>query len=249
MSGFLVIPAVDIRGGKCVRLYQGMASEETVFSEDPVETALRWEQQGARLIHVVDLDGAFSGEPVNSAIIKKIAGECRVPIEVGGGVRDVQSARAYLDSGVERVIVGTVALEDPGLFSLMADELGDSLVVGIDVKEGTVALSGWTADGAMVPAEAVRMVTSKGAKRLIYTDTAKDGTLTGPNFKGIEEMARVAQVPVIASGGVGELQHITRIARLSGLGIEGVIVGMALYRNKFTLEEAMEVASAKGDPA
>lgn len=242
---FLIIPAVDIMGGRCVRLLQGIPEEETVFGEDPVSMAQRWEDEGAQFLHVVDLDGAFQGKPVNREVIYEIANRLSIPIEVGGGIRDTRTARSYIDNGVSRVIVGTAAFKDTDWLSELAAELDNRLAVGVDVKEGRVAVSGWMEAGSLTPVKAVQELARAGVRRIIYTDTGKDGTLRGPNFVGIEELAGSSPIPLIASGGVGELDDITRISRLAKSGVEGVIVGMALYRNKFTLSEA-EMAVAEG---
>lgn len=239
---FTVIPAVDIRGGRCVRLYQGQPGEETVFSEDPIGAAERWQSEGARFLHVVDLDGAFQGRPVNNDVIMEIAGRLSIPVEVGGGIRTAEAARSYIDGGVSRVVIGTAAFEDSGLLSKMAGELGERLVVGVDVKDGRVAVAGWTGTGGQGPLEAVEMLASAGVRRVIYTDTSKDGTLMGPNLDAIEQLARSCPVPLIASGGVGELEDIARVSSMGALGIEGIIVGMALYKRKFTLAEAQRAA-------
>ncbi len=239
---FTVIPAVDIRGGRCVRLFQGLPGEETVFSEDPLGAAERWQSEGASYLHVVDLDGAFEGRPVNNELIVEIAGRLSIPVEVGGGIRTAESARSYIDGGVDRVVMGTAAFEDPGMLSDMAGELGERLVVGVDVKDGRVAVAGWTETGVQGPLEAVEMLASAGVRRVIYTDTSKDGTLKGPNLAAIEQIARACRVPLIASGGVGELEDIARVSSMGALGIEGIIVGMALYKRKFTLAEAQLAA-------
>lgn len=240
MNGaFTVIPAVDIKGGRCVRLYQGHADEETVFSENPVAVAVHWEEEGARLLHVVDLDGAFTGRPVNRIVVVEIARRLKIPVEVGGGIRDTATALSYVESGVARVVVGTAAFGDPERLSELADALGDRLAVGLDVKDGKAAVAGWMRTSDLSPAGAVEMLAGAGVRRIIYTDTSKDGTLVGPNLGGIEELARSSAVPLIASGGVGKLDDVVRISRMSGLGVEGVIVGMALYRDRFTLKEAI----------
>jgi phosphoribosylformimino-5-aminoimidazole carboxamide ribotide isomerase len=242
---FTVIPAVDIRGGKCVRLRQGLADVETVFDEDPVRAALRWQEEGARLLHVVDLDGAFKGEPVNDRTVIEIASALDIPIEVGGGIRSTNAAEAYVDAGVSRVIVGTAAFRDPDWLREIASRLGGRLVVGVDVKGCKVAVHGWAGVSEEDPGVAVERLAEAGVKRIIYTDTTKDGTLEGPNLAGLEAIASASPVPVIASGGVGSVEDIARVAALSPLGIEGVIVGMALYRGKFSLRAAIAAAEGK----
>lgn len=246
LDEFIVIPAVDIRGGRCVRLWRGLPSEETVFGADPVEAALRWESEGARLIHVVDLDGAFAGKPVNRAVIEKLAGKVAVPVEVGGGIRETSTALRYLESGVERVVVGTRAFEDPSWLESAAGTLGESLVVGVDAKEGLVAVSGWTGSSELTALEAVAVLERSGVSRIIYTDVARDGTLEGPNFDGIEAVARAASIPVIASGGVARIEDIERVFEMRTEGVEGIIVGMALYMGKVSMEEAIKVLEKGG---
>ena len=245
-TGFTVIPAVDIKGGRCVRLFQGLPDEETVFGEDPVVMAQRWEEEGARLLHVVDLDGAFQGRPVNRDIILDIASRLTIPVEVGGGIRNSSIAHSYLNEGVARVIVGTAAFENPEWLVTLAGELKDSLVVGMDIKEGHVAVDGWAEIGTQGPLEAVEWLADAGVRRIIYTDISKDGTLRGHNISGIEQLVARTSVGIIASGGIGELGDIDRVAGMTSLGVEGVIVGMALYKNKFTLAEALAAAEEGG---
>ena len=242
---FKVIPAVDIKGGRCVRLHMGIPDEETVFSEDPLGVAERWQEEGARLLHVVDLDGAFAGKPVNDTVILKIADRLSIPVEVGGGIRTPAAARSYVDGGVARVVVGTAAFKDADRLLKLVADLGERLVVGVDVKDGKVAVAGWEETEDVGPIDAVGRLATAGVPRVVYTDTSRDGTLVGPNFEGIEELARSAPIPVIASGGVGNLEDIERISDMSSLGIEGVIVGMALYRGMFTLAEAMLAAGER----
>lgn len=237
-SGFTIIPAVDIKGGKCVRLWRGLADKETVFDEDPVRSALRWESEGAGMLHVVDLDGAFEGAPVNAGPIKEIVRTLRIPIEVGGGIRTTAAALDYIEAGVWRVVVGTAAFREPEWLRGLAEELGERLVVGVDVKEGKVAVHGWMGVFEEEPGAAVKRLAAAGVCRIIYTDTTRDGTLEGPNFQGIEAIADASPIPVIASGGVGNIADIVRVADMRRDRIEGVIVGMALYKGEFTLERA-----------
>lgn len=239
MTDFTVIPAVDIRGGKCVRLYRGQAEKETVFDADPLQVAKRWEDEGASLLHVVDLDGAFEGSPVNVGLIERIVCSLSIPVQVGGGIRSTGDARAYIDAGVSRVIVGTAAFESEGWLEEVAGELGERLVVGLDLKDEKVAVSGWTGDTGKTAGEALERLTGAGVRRIIYTNVGRDGTLEGPDLEGIEKVARMSQVPVIASGGVSRLEDVLDVWRLSDLGVEGVIVGMALYRGRLNLPEAL----------
>jgi len=238
-NDFLIIPAVDIKDGRCVRLLRGEAAAETVFDEDPLRAALRWQEEGARFLHVVDLDGAFAGQPVNDAHVRRIASGLSIPVEVGGGIRDTKTAVAYIEAGVNRVVVGTAAFSEPDWLEELARELAEHLVVGVDVKKGKVAVRGWTGASEEEPALAVERLARAGVERIIYTDTMKDGTLEGPNFAGLEAIAGASAVPVIASGGVGSVEDLKRIAGMRDLGVEGAIVGMALYRGEFTLRDAL----------
>ncbi|MBK5093624.1 MAG: 1-(5-phosphoribosyl)-5-[(5-phosphoribosylamino)methylideneamino]imidazole-4-carboxamide isomerase [Actinobacteria bacterium] len=239
MAGFQVIPAVDIKGGKCVRLYQGRPEAETVFESDPVDSALKWQDQGAGLLHVVDLDGAFQGTPVNNEVISGLMERLSIPVQVGGGIRSTDTALSYIEAGAARVVVGTRAFSDADWLVDLADKLGDRLAVGVDVKEGRIATAGWLELSEIVPTLAVEKLAAGGVKRIIYTDVTRDGTLDGPDFDGIEEVASASPIPVIASGGVGTVDDVLRIYRMKGSGVEGVIVGMALYKGRFTLDEAL----------
>jgi phosphoribosylformimino-5-aminoimidazole carboxamide ribotide isomerase len=237
-----VIPAVDIRGGRCVRLRMGLPGEETVFGDDPVEAALRWRRQGARLLHVVDLDGAFAGKPVNGEIILGLITATGMPVEVGGGIRDEKSAFTYLEAGALRVVVGTRALLDPDWVALMAERLGDRLVVGVDARAGKVATEGWTSESELSTSDAVSALAAAGVRRIIYTDISRDGTMEGPNLAGVLEVAQASPVPVIASGGVSRLDDIRKLKEMRDIGVEGVIIGMALYRGEVALGEALAAA-------
>jgi phosphoribosylformimino-5-aminoimidazole carboxamide ribotide isomerase len=242
---FAVIPAVDIRGGRCVRLYRGQADQQTVFDEDPVRVALRWEDQGASLLHVVDLDGAFEGRPVNDPVVVAITGALKIPVQVGGGIRSTETALRYIDAGVSRVVVGTAAFEDPDWLAGLAAELGERLAVGLDTRSGKVAVEGWVAAGGEGLLEAARRLEAAGVRRLIYTDVLKDGTLEGPDLAGLEALANVAGVPVIASGGVSTVDDIKRVASFKELGVEGIVVGMALYKGNFELRDAIRAVEER----
>jgi phosphoribosylformimino-5-aminoimidazole carboxamide ribotide isomerase len=246
MSEFHIIPAVDVKGGKCVRLYQGRPDEETVFESDPMDAAMRWQDDGAGLLHVVDLDGAFRGIPVNREVISEIITRLSIPVQVGGGIRSTDDALAYVETGAKRVVVGTRAFTDPDWLFELAEYLGDSLVVSVDVKDGRIATGGWLGLSEITPTIAVEKMAVMGVRRIIYTEVVRDGTLEGPNFDGIEEIAREAPIPVIASGGIGTVDDILRIYRMEELGVEGVIIGMALYKGKFTLAEALSAITGEG---
>ena len=235
-----VIPAIDLRGGRCVRLYQGDYSKETVYSDDPVEVALRWQSMGATRLHVVDLDGAARGEPANLEVVASIAGSTTTPLQLGGGIRSVETIERAIAMGAGRVVLGTSAVGDPGLVETACREFGpDVIIVGVDARDGLVATRGWLETSGVVATDLVRQMTSLGVRRFVYTDIARDGTLTEPNFQAIEDLMKSADASVIASGGVSSLEHL---ARLAGLGVEGAIVGKALYEGAIDLREAIAVA-------
>jgi phosphoribosylformimino-5-aminoimidazole carboxamide ribotide isomerase len=231
-----VIPAVDIKGGKCVRLYQGDYNRETVFSEDPVAVALSWQAQGASRLHVVDLDGAASGEPRNIDVIEAIVKQVGLPVQLGGGIRDEATAAKLLDIGINRVILGTVAVENSGLVESLCREYGEAIVVGIDARDGRVAIHGWKEGTEIAALELGLQMAAVGARRIIYTDIKRDGTLTEPGFEAIAEMVKGANLPIIAAGGISALGHLRK---LKELGVEGAIVGKALYTGDIKLKEAL----------
>jgi phosphoribosylformimino-5-aminoimidazole carboxamide ribotide isomerase len=236
---FEVIPAIDIRGGRCVRLFQGDYAQETVFGEDPVEMARRWEGEGARRLHVVDLDAARTGEPVNLAVVGRIAAALAIPVQMGGGVRDGAGVRRALEAGVERAILGTAAAETPEAAAALFAEFGERLVLGLDARDGRVAVAGWRETTAWSAVDLARQLAAAGARRVIYTDIATDGTGRGPSLVSTRALAEALDIPVIASGGVGTLDHIRAVAGLEGAGVEGVIVGKALYTGAVSLRDAL----------
>jgi phosphoribosylformimino-5-aminoimidazole carboxamide ribotide isomerase len=231
-----VIPAIDLRGGQCVRLRQGDYSQETVFGDDPAAMAAHWVSEGASRLHLVDLDGAKAGRPVNVEAVRSILRAVEVPCQLGGGVRDERKIAAWLDAGVERVVVGTQALKDPHWFRSMAETFPDRLVLGLDAKDGRVATSGWLDVSTVVATTLAEQFDDLPLAAVVYTDIARDGTLEGPNLAATEALARRLETPVIASGGVGSLEDIERLA---GLPIAACIVGRALYDQRFRLSEAM----------
>ena len=231
-----IIPAIDIRGGRCVRLYQGDYSQETVFDDDPVTVALRWYSQGAQWLHVVDLDGAAMGEPRNIEIIERIIKESGLSVELGGGIRQEQIAEELLHKGIRRVILGTVAIEDPGLVGKLCRRFGEAIVVGIDAREGKIAIRGWQKDTVVDVLQLSRDMVNSGVRRFIYTDIKKDGTLTEPSFDMTSSLLASAKVPIIASGGISRLDHLQRLKQL---GVEGAIIGSALYTGDIDLIEAI----------
>ena len=231
-----VIPAVDIKGGKCVRLYQGDYLKETVFSENPVDVALGWVAQGARRLHVIDLDGAAGGEPRNIAVIEAIVKRVNLPVQLGGGIRDEATVAKLLDIGVDRVILGTVAVENPELLKSLCQKYDEAIVVGIDARDGYVATRGWIKGTDIKALELGLKMADIGVRRIIYTDIKRDGTLTEPGFEAIAEMVKGVNLPIIAAGGISKLSHLRK---LKELGVEGAIVGKALYTGDINLKEAL----------
>jgi phosphoribosylformimino-5-aminoimidazole carboxamide ribotide isomerase len=231
-----IIPAVDIKGGKCVRLYQGDYNRETVFSEDPVAVALNWQAQGADRLHLIDLDGAASGKPRNIAVVEAVVKQASLPVQLGGGIRDEATVAKLLAIGVNRVILGTAAVENSGLAERLCQKYGEAIVVGIDARDGHVATHGWVKGTGIKALEFGLRMAAVGARRIIYTDIKRDGTLTEPNFEAIAEMVEGVNLPVIAAGGISALSHLRK---LKELGVEGAILGKALYTGDIDLKEAL----------
>jgi len=233
-----IIPAIDLKGGKCVRLYQGDYSRETVFSQDPVGMALHWQSLGASRLHIVDLDGADKGELCHVSLVAEMVRSVQVPLQLGGGLRHMEVIEQVLGLGVERAIVGTVAIEDLVLVQEACQRFGDRVIVSIDAREGFVATHGWKERTKIAASELMDKMASLGVRRFIYTDIARDGTLTEPNFDVIADLVSKTSLPIIASGGVSSLEHIKKLA---GLGVEGAIIGRALYTGDIDLKEALAV--------
>jgi phosphoribosylformimino-5-aminoimidazole carboxamide ribotide isomerase len=231
-----VIPAVDIRGGRCVRLYQGDYDRETVFSEDPVAMARHWERLGATRLHVVDLDGARAGWPVSNRVIEELLSAVGIPVQVAGGIRQLDVISRYLEMGADRVVLGTAAVHDQPLVIKACATFREAVVVAVDARRGRVATAGWREASGETPEGLMRRLAEMGVPRFIFTDISRDGTLRGPNFAVIERLVRAFQTPLIASGGVSTAEHLRRLAKL---GVEGAIVGRALYDGGLELEEAL----------
>jgi phosphoribosylformimino-5-aminoimidazole carboxamide ribotide isomerase len=238
----LVLPAIDIRDGRCVRLIQGRRGDEHVYGDDPVAQALRWEAAGARWLHVVDLDGAFDGRPRNADVIARLLSAVRVPVEVGGGIRDTASIQRLLDAGAARVILGTAAVTSPDLLQQACARFGERIAVAIDARDGTVVTEGWITATGSVTDLAARAVTA-GVRRIVYTDTRRDGMLAGPNVGAIEALLRSVSAAVIASGGVSSVEDVRRLKALEPAGLEAVIVGRALYEKRVRLEDLLAAAA------
>jgi phosphoribosylformimino-5-aminoimidazole carboxamide ribotide isomerase len=238
-----VLPAVDIRGGRCVNLIQGDYEQETVFADDPVQQAILWRDQGARLVHIVDLDGAKAGHCCIEAELRAMA-DAGVRFEVGGGIRDLATVEKLVELGAERVILGTAAHNDPDLLHHAAAAIGPRLAVGIDAKSGHVALAGWL-DVTETPAvEFAQKVEAAGAGRIIYTDILSDGMMKGPNIDATRDVAAAVDIPVTASGGMSSLVDLDAVRSLETDGVDEVIIGRALYLKAFTLPEALALAGA-----
>ncbi len=234
-----VIPAIDLLGGRCVRLYQGDYNQSEVVADDPVSMAQSWAAQGATRLHLVDLDGAKTGDPVNLPIIAQIVAALAIPVQVGGGLRSAERIEAMLASGVQQVILGTVAIEQPELVASLCQKHPDQIIVGIDAREGKVATRGWLTTSEVLAVELGQRMADCGAAAIIYTDIQRDGTLQGPNIPPLREMATAVQIPVIASGGVSSLTDLLNLLALEPLGVKGVIVGKALYTGDLILTEAI----------
>ncbi|MFQ6040661.1 MAG: 1-(5-phosphoribosyl)-5-[(5-phosphoribosylamino)methylideneamino]imidazole-4-carboxamide isomerase [Candidatus Poribacteria bacterium] len=235
----LVIPAIDLRDGKCVRLLQGRPEEETVFSDDPVAMALRWQSEGAELLHLVDLDGAFEGTPRNLAVIEKIVESIDIPAQLGGGIRDMERLEQILALGIWRVILGTAALKNPDLVKEACLKYDERIAVGIDAKDGMVATEGWLDVSTKPAIEFAQEMEYLGAKTIIYTDIKQDGMLTGPNLESIKAIAESVDVDIIAAGGISSLTDIQALKSLESAGVVGAITGKALYTGKINLREAI----------
>lgn len=236
----ILFPAIDIRDGKAVRLLKGEYDQETRYFDDPVDAARQWADGGAEYIHVVDLDGARTGEPVNLDRVEEIAAAVDCPIEVGGGIRDLRTAGRVLDSGAARVVVGTAAMRDREfLDSLLRERGGEKVVVGIDARGGQVSLAGWTESSGVDVADAAAELTRRGVERFLFTPIEVDGTMEGPNIPELIRVAGATTASVIASGGVGDLAHLADLALRAPANVEGVIVGKALFEGRFTVAEGI----------
>jgi len=234
-----IIPAIDIREGRCVRLYQGDYRRQTVYGDDPVEIALRWRSQGARWLHIVDLSGAASGEPESLPLVEAMVKESGLLAEFGGGVRQVRVVEELLRKGVSRVILGTAAIENPAMVKKLCRRFGEAIAVSLDAREGKVSTHGWRKDTTVDALELAKEMVDIGVSRFIFTDIKRDGTLTEPNFDLVERLVKRVNVPLVASGGISRLEHLERLKKL---GVEGVVIGKALYTGDIDLTEAIALA-------
>jgi len=231
-------PAVDIRGGRAVRLVQGDYERETIFDSDPLDAALRWVDGGAEIVHVVDLDGARDGRPSNLEHVRRIAGEAGVPVQVGGGVRDADAVETLLDAGADRVVMGTALQRDPSLADALVAAHGERIVAGIDARGGSVAVEGWTESTGQSAADLAAELCERGVQRFVFTPVEVDGMLTGPGLDQLREVAPHARGELVYSGGIGTLDHLRDLVQCGVERLSGVIVGRALYEGRFTIEEA-----------
>lgn len=241
-----IIPAIDIRGGKCVRLDQGDYDRETVFDDNPASVAERWQAQGARRLHVVDLDGAREGRPVNGDAVSRVLAAVSVPVQVAGGVRDIKTVQEHLDAGTDRVVLGTTAIKDPGALLDMIAQFRDRIVISVDARDGVVRTEGWMERSDVDALDMVRDLSEIGVRRIVYTDISADGMLEGPNFAAIAQLLDVVSglispVAVIAAGGISSVDHVRELARL---GVHGAIVGKALYTGALDLGEALNAVES-----
>lgn len=240
-----VIPAIDLRNGKCVRLRQGEFTQVETYSEDPVKYAQRWQREGATRLHIVDLDGARVGmpQPQNLDVIRQILRRITIPVQLGGGIRNAEIAERMFRIGIDRVIVGTSAAQNDQIARNVLTQFGDRVIIGIDARDGFVAVSGWVERLDESAVSFARRMEKMGAKRIIFTDIGRDGMLGGVNTAALQEILNAVSVPVIASGGVGSIEDIRKLAAMEAPNLEGVIVGKALYAGKLVLAEAIAVAS------
>ncbi len=236
----LIIPAIDLHRGRCVRLYQGDPERETVYGENPVDVARQWVQLGAKMLHLVDLDGAFTGFSKHAEIIRAIGDSVQVPLQLGGGIRTKEAAEKAFSIGISRIILGTMAVEDPETAADLATEYGESVLIGIDAREGMVAVKGWQESSMLSVLELASRIEEWGIQEVVYTDIQRDGTLKGPDLKGLETIIEGTSLQVVVSGGISSLADLAAL-KPYGDRIKGIIIGKALYSNQLTLPDAMAV--------
>ncbi len=246
----LIIPAIDLKEGKCVRLKQGLMDQSTIFSEHPAETAKKWFDLGARRLHLVDLDGAFSGKPMNLNAIKEIISEIgqKIPIQLGGGIRSLDTIEKFLDSGLDSVIIGTAAITQPGFLHEACYAFPGQIMVGLDAKDGDVAINGWAKLTGHNVIDLAQKFEEYGVESIIYTDIGRDGMLSGVNIEATVKLTEAVSVPVVASGGVTNLKDIEALCEVSNIGIRGVITGRAIYEGTLNFEEAQQLADKLAKP-
>lgn len=231
-----ILPAIDIIKGKCVRLYQGDYSRKTIYADNPVDVALRWQSLGASRLHIVDLDGAAAGEMQNLDVVQKIVRAIKIPVEVGGGIRSLTAIEKILGTGVERVILGTIAVEDKDLIRNASHRFGNGIIIGVDVREGRLATRGWLKDEIVTAIDFVKQMMDLNISRFIYTDIVRDGTLIGPNYTGVNNLITETRCNLIVAGGIASIEHLQK---LNSMPVEGAIIGKALYTGDIDLTMAL----------
>lgn len=239
----IIFPAIDMRNGKCVRLLQGQASQETIYFQDPVAVARQWEAEGAEWLHLVDLDGALGAGSLNRGVAAQIFQALKIPVEFGGGIRRMEDLEQIIGAGASRVIIGTAAVDNETFLSAALERYGEKIAVGVDARNGRVATKGWQELGSLDAVAFAKRLAGLGVRRIIYTDISKDGMLQGPNLETTRQIAIESGLKVIASGGISSLDDIRQMKTLESCGVEGVITGKALYEKRFKLSEALEIAA------
>lgn len=241
----MIFPAIDLRDGKCVRLVEGRLEQETVYSDQPVDMAKYWQDAGAKYLHVVDLDGAFAGAPKNLSVIKEIISTLDIPVQVGGGIRNLETIEMLLEAGASRVILGTVAINQPEMVRAAVEKYDEQIVLGIDARDGKVAVHGWAVESNVATLDLAYKMIDIGVKRVVFTDISRDGTMKGPNLEATKGLARVTGLKVIASGGVSTLADLKQIKALEQDGVEGAIIGKSLYSGAVDIKQALLLAEGR----
>jgi phosphoribosylformimino-5-aminoimidazole carboxamide ribotide isomerase len=235
----IIIPALDIKGGKCVRLRRGRAEDEIVYENDPLKVAVSWQKRGAKRLHLIDLDGAFAGVPVNRELVTAVCNELSIPVQIGGGIRTLETAQAYAEAGADRIIIGTAAMENPTLFAEICTRLPGKIGVSLDTEDGHIRTKGWISDSGLTIEAVMPRLYAQGISFIVHTDIGRDGMRNGPNIAMLEQIAYAGMVPVIAAGGVDNLDDIKQLYEISRKSsLEGVISGRALYEGSLNFEEA-----------
>lgn len=238
----ILFPAIDLKNGQCVRLYQGDFSKMTVFNNDPANQAKAFEAAGFEWLHMVDLDGALEGKPVNKQAVESVLKQTNIPVQLGGGIRSIQNISSWIELGVNRVILGTVALKNPDFVIEACREFPGRIVVGIDGRKGSVAVHGWSQTSDVTVTELARKFEGAGVSAIVYTDIGRDGTMTGPDLEGTRKLAESISIPVILSGGISNTEDIEKVKKIEKSGIQGIIIGRALYDNKIDIPRALEIS-------
>lgn len=238
----IIIPAVDIKGGKCVRLEQGLMNKETIFSDRPEEMALKWKMKGAKRLHIIDLDGAVYGKPFNKKTIKNMVDKVSIPVQLGGGIRDLDTIEEYINLGVDKIIIGTVAYKSPKLIETACKRYPGRIIIAIDSKDNYVSVEGWTESTSVIAIDMAKRFEDIGVNSILYTDIKRDGMKKGPNIDAIREFAKGINIAVIAAGGISSLRDIEDLLELERYGVSGIIIGRAIYDGLIKIEQAINIA-------